>query len=149
MTHAELVAVAARWLKGRGGCRVICTRALMVANEQPDALGFTLAGFSKLVECKASRADFAADAKKPWRSMPELGMGSFRYYMAPAGLLTADEIPAGWGLLEVKSGRVSVIKEPIQFTTCNVRAEIQQLVARADRGVESWETANTTHEVAI
>jgi hypothetical protein len=31
---------------------------------------------------------------------PEKGMGCERFYLTPAGLISPNEIPAGWGLLE-------------------------------------------------
>ena len=70
-----------------------------MAGEQPDAIGWRY-GLTLLCEAKVSRADFLADRKKPWRARPELGMGDWRFYVAPAGMLQPDEIPEGWGLLE-------------------------------------------------
>jgi hypothetical protein len=57
-----------------------------------------------LVESKVSRADFLADRAKPFRQSPETGVGCERYYLAPRGLICIEELPAGWGLLEM-SGR--------------------------------------------
>ena len=34
------------------------------------------------------------------------GLGSERFYFAPKGLISPDELPEGWGLLELKGGRV-------------------------------------------
>ncbi|MCG6521972.1 hypothetical protein K6U39_16795, partial [Vibrio parahaemolyticus] len=42
-----------------------------------------------------------ADAKKPHRINPSTGMGMYRYYMAPEGLLRPDELPTAWGLIEI------------------------------------------------
>ncbi len=39
-----------------------------------------------LWNAKISRSDFLADANKPFRLKPEEGLGSRRFYMAPAGL---------------------------------------------------------------
>ena len=36
-------------------------------------------------------------------------MGCQRYYLTPASLLKASEIPEGWGLVEAKKGDVEVI----------------------------------------
>jgi len=69
--HAQLVALAARWLK-RDHPLVITE---MTAWESPDALGWKSSESTTLVECKASRADFLADAKKFFREHPEYGMG--------------------------------------------------------------------------
>lgn len=109
-THAALCQLAARWLKrpqsaGGHGCHVALSEARPSwAGECPDAIGFRAghdAG-SVVVECKVSRADFLADRGKPHRQ-PGSGMGTWRYYMAPAGLIAVDELPPRWGLLEVNS----------------------------------------------
>lgn len=118
MTHAELCAVAVKWLKRPNsanghGCQVAVSEcAPDWAGERPDAIGFR-AGFlagSVLVECKVSRSDFHADKAKPHRQ-PGSGMGTWRYYMAPKGLLSVSDMPERWGLLEVNSrGHVSVMQ---------------------------------------
>src|SRR5208337_2931128 len=65
---------------------------------------------SVLVECKVSRADFLADREKPFRQKPELGVGCERFYLAPAGLIRLEELPAGWGLLELRNGKIEVLR---------------------------------------
>jgi hypothetical protein len=61
------------------------------------------------VECKVTRADFLADRAKPFRAKPDKGVGSERFYLAPAGLLRIGELPEGWGLLEMQRGRIEVV----------------------------------------
>ncbi|RMH96415.1 adenylosuccinate synthase [Stutzerimonas nitrititolerans] len=117
MTHNDLCLVAVKWLKransaGGPGCHVAVSECRSGwTGEIPDAIGFRAAGFddgSTVVECKTSRADFLADRKKAHRSAG--GLGNWRYFMAPAGLIKPDELPAGWGLLEVNSrGHVKVV----------------------------------------
>lgn len=105
-THADLVRIARRWLTGAARCDFAFTEYAYLS-EVPDALGFLSLSATILVECKTSRADFLADAKKPWRQKPETGLGDFRTFLAPTGLLLPDEIPERWGLLEVDgAGRV-------------------------------------------
>ena len=53
------------------------------------------------MEVKVSRSDFLADRKKPHRQQG--GVGSFRYYMCPEGLIDIKDLPHGWGLLWVNS----------------------------------------------
>jgi hypothetical protein len=65
-----------------------------------------------LVECKVSRADFLADAAKPFRLKSEEGMGSQRFYMAPAGMIRPNELPKQWGLLELQVRDVRVVVKP-------------------------------------
>ena len=103
MTHAELVQVAAKWLRAR--CAVVITEMTSGAAEQPDAIGFN-SYVSTLVECKTSRADFFADRKKLSR------MGYYRYYLTAPGLLQISDIPEGWGLLEVDGRGVTIVHDP-------------------------------------
>jgi len=76
----------------------------------PDAIGWKKKCHSVLVECKASRPDFLADAAKPWRLHPETGVGAERYYLAPGGLLQASDLPDGWGLLEVAGREIETVR---------------------------------------
>lgn len=102
-THGELVTLAETWL-WRQGCGVVFAELSTLATpETPDAIGFRTTT-SILVECKATRADFLADKNKPFRQNPEKGMGDWRFYLTPKGLITKDELPEGWGLIEVGKG---------------------------------------------
>lgn len=107
MTHAELVLAAGRWLRGAGRCTVVLEELCAATGngENPDAIGW-YSTQTLLIECKASRSDFLADRKKSFRMDPSRGMGSYRYFMAPKGMLRSDEIPGRWGLLEVSGRRV-------------------------------------------
>lgn len=116
-THAELVALAARWLRGTRKCAVVATeRRAWLAWESPDAIGWMPNGRSILVEAEASVADFLADQRKGraepvWRDHatggPVVGrMGQERWYLTPRGLLDGRTLPFGWGWLEVRGDRV-------------------------------------------
>lgn len=94
MTHADLVARAEGWLYSIG-CGVVFTELVTRSYEIPDAIGFR-SYCSILVEAKASRGDFLNDAKKPHRIE---GMGDWRFFVCPPGLIQPDEVPDGWGLL--------------------------------------------------
>lgn len=110
MTHDDLVVRAEKWLKNLN-CKVVFRddfRAATGNGEQPDCLGFK-SGVSLLIECKASRADFLADKKKRFRINPECGMGDWRFFMCPTGLIKPEELPKGWGLLWVEGGRVKKV----------------------------------------
>lgn len=120
MNHKELCELAVKWLKrpasrNGGQCSIaISETANTVSGEIPDAIGwrnYSLNGAnSVLVEVKTSYSDFLADFKKPHRVNPETGMGDYRYYFAPTGIIPHDKIPAGWGLVEVNSkGHIKVI----------------------------------------
>jgi hypothetical protein len=117
MSHADLCEVAKKWLcrsnsQGGHGCGVALSECRSGwTGEMPDAIGFRSVDIgiteTVLVEVKVSRADFLADAKKPHRAHGQ-GLGLFRYFMCPAGLIQPDEVPDKWGLLWV-SPRGSVV----------------------------------------
>ena len=105
MVHEKLVQRAVQWLRSYG-CGVVLSEQSSRSGETPDAIGWKGACHSVLVECKLSRADFLADAFKPFRRSPETGMGCERYYLTPRRLLEPAELPVGWGLLEFEGKRV-------------------------------------------
>lgn len=109
MTHGQLVKLAVGWLR-RYRCGVVLSEQACVSGEMPDAIGWKQASHSVLVECKVTRADFVADWAKPFRQKPEKGVGSERFYLTPAGLLKAEELPSGWGLLELRRGRIEMAR---------------------------------------
>ena len=119
LTHSGLCSLAVRWLKrphnagGHGCLFAISEGRAEMSGECPDAIGFR-AGWndgSVLVEVKVSRSDFLADKAKPHRK--GCGMGSWRYYMAPEGVIGREDLPERWGLLEVnKRGHVKAIAGP-------------------------------------
>lgn len=105
-THAQLVERAGRWLlKTMRYPVVLLEPGYGGGCEVPDVLGFE-GGRSILIECKASRSDFLSDKKKVARTRG--GMGAERWYFAPRGMIAAEEVPEGWGLLElrIRSDRV-------------------------------------------
>lgn len=100
-----------RLLKNRFGCSVVISELATHAGETPDVFGLRDAGMSSyLIECKTSRSDFLVDIKKPWRgAKPNKGLGVYRFYMAPAGLLKPYEMPDKWGLIEVHGRRKCIV----------------------------------------
>ncbi|HXY78029.1 MAG TPA: hypothetical protein VEH47_04405 [Candidatus Acidoferrales bacterium] len=109
MTHAQLVEKAVRWLRACR-CGVVLSEQACVSGEMPDAIGWKQACRSVLVECKVTRADFLADRAKPFRQHPGKGVGCERFYLTPPALITINELPAGWGLLECHGGRVVMLQ---------------------------------------
>lgn len=105
MTHQDLVEVAYKWVLNNTSCGVAFKELYTLCNngEYPDVIGFGAWSLSILVECKVSRSDFLADKKKSFRIRPELGMGTQRFYCCPEGLLQAEDLPDGWGLLWVNN----------------------------------------------
>lgn len=112
MTHAELVLVAAHWLRRRGCHAVLTERGHHQHGEIPDAIGWQtqfdgqrLRTHAVVVEVKVSRSDYLKDAEKPHRANTD-ALGRQRFYLAPKGLLKLDEIPFGWGFLEYNGRQV-------------------------------------------
>lgn len=107
-THAELVDRARKWLR-RKGCKVVLAEFVSMTQETPDAIGWRgTSGESYLIEVKVSRSDFLRDRKKAFRIEPGMGVGAYRYYMCPPGMIRVDELPAGWGLLYVHKKTVTL-----------------------------------------
>ncbi len=109
MTHAQLVQKAVAWLRSYR-CGVVLSEQACASGEVPDAIGWKRACHSVLVECKVSRADFLCDRDKPWRQKPKAGVGCERFYLVPAGLLRLQELPEGWGLLELRKREVTMTR---------------------------------------
>lgn len=107
MTHADLVTRAARWLRSQG-CGIVLSELTTLVGETPDAIGFRTSGReSFLVECKATRGDFLADRRKPFRR--EGGLGLYRYFLCPPGLIKPADLPARWGLLYAHPATIEVV----------------------------------------
>ena len=108
ITHEKLVRAAIAWLR-RYGCGVVLSEQSCASGETPDAIGWKRGCHSVIVECKISRADFSIDQEKPFRRKPEKAMGCERFYLTPAGLLRAADLPLGWGLLELRGRSVELV----------------------------------------
>ena len=105
-THGDLVKRAGRWLKSLGCSAILEEMTAYTYNgETPDAIGWT-SSQSIVVEVKVSRADFLRDRKKRFRGNHIKGMGSWRFYLVPQGILNPEDCPEGWGIYEVQGRRV-------------------------------------------
>ncbi len=108
-THQDLVMIGDKWLKKRGvqvSMREI--GAYTTNGEKPDIIGWT-SNNTVLIECKTSRSDFFADRKKLFRHVPDKGMGDYRLYLCPEGILKPEDMPSGWGLLWWDGDKVKCI----------------------------------------
>jgi len=134
MTHAQLVEKAVRWLRSYR-CGVVLSEQACTSGEMPDAIGWKKACHSVMVECKVTRADFLVDREKPWRQKPERGVGSERFYLTLPGLIRVEELATGWGLLELRRGRMEIVRESAKNlrTAMGFRYEMNLLLASLRR----------------
>ena len=135
VSHDELGVIAGKWLKRNGVSQqvtdgrypasiVTVINKLMYNSEYPDVIGFIkMADWSIIVEVKTSRSDFLRDHNKIVRTSPNFGMGNFRYYCCPDGLIKKEELPDKWGLLYLCKGKIKEIVEPKHIEVVNNRAE--------------------------
>lgn len=101
LSHRQLCELGARWIFNERHPAGYEWRILIepgYREELPDVFAFTR-NYSTLIECKASRADFLADRKKPFRQDPQMGIGMRRYYLVNEGVAKQEEMPPGWQLL--------------------------------------------------
>ncbi len=111
LTHDALVERAGRWLRNRRKCIcVIVEPKPWACVEHPDAIGWLSTGESILVECKVSTNDLYSDYGKNWRTHCK-GMGFWRYYLTPPGLVEHPGELRGMGLLEMRGRIVKVVAE--------------------------------------
>lgn len=115
-SHDDLVVMARKWLQPKHS--VIVSEICAMGLEQPDAIAWD-GTITTLIECKASRSDFLADRKKIFRRYLDQGLGDYRYYLAPVGVIKeTDELPARFGWLEVNpmtgkiKTRVKAVHQP-------------------------------------
>lgn len=98
--HDALALRAASFIVKKFACRcVLVGQQSTKVSEWPDVIGWNSRGESVVVEAKASRSDFRADASK-WSRRGENGVGVRRVYIAPAGMIAVGDLPPGWGLIE-------------------------------------------------
>ncbi len=112
--HYDLCVLGAKWLRSRknverfeGQWRYITVEMCVNACENPDIWAFN--GWSTIVvEVKVSRSDFFNDKKKVWQlpGNEECLAGNYRYYLTPKGMLSANDLPEGVGLLEFDGKRI-------------------------------------------
>jgi hypothetical protein len=134
MTHQKLVEKAVAWLR-QYGCGVVLSEQSCASGETPDAIGWKRGCHSVVVECKISRGDFLVDQQKPFRLKSGHGMGCERFYLTPSDLLSADELPSGWGLLELRGREVEIVRQSMKDmrSSKGFRCEMNLLLASLRR----------------
>jgi hypothetical protein len=146
LTHSNLVEIGAKYLFGKRYMVVLKELATCIP-ETPDVLGFR-SGWSYLLEAKVSRGDFKGDAKKSFRHYPEKGVGNYRSYVCPKGLIKPEELPAGWGLVYVDpiTKRLRTIVFP-RYQSSNLHNEQLLLVSVVRRMIDGFEYKKYLHRV--
>jgi len=131
VSHDELSLIVAKWLKKHSqnilipNCATIAVDMKTIEEEKPDVIGWNGCS-SIMIEVKVGRGDFLQDFKKPFRKYPEKGVGQYRYYCCPDGLIKENEIPEKWGLLYLNDkNKIEIIKV----------AEIQRANMIAERNI--------------
>lgn len=115
--HKHLKKLSLYWLKGK--VTDLCANEVKLyfrrKKLKADALGINLKRKeSRIIEVKASRNDFLRD-EVLHASYGYHAIADYAYLMTPVGLLTADEIPKGYGLLEVDEyDTITVRKNPVR-----------------------------------
>ena len=140
-THKMLVEIARKWAFNRHGVAV--AEFVCMNGEIADVMAFSSV-YSTMIECKISRSDFLADKKKFFRRSPEFGMGNYRIYCAPRGVITESDLPDKWALLEVYEGKarlnVNIYKydqksifwhEPTDYLRLSERRVLYSIARRA------------------
>jgi hypothetical protein len=64
------------------------------------------AGRSIAIEVKISRGDFMRELREPRKRAPWEKLAGECYFATPAGLVKPDELPEGWGLLELRGSKM-------------------------------------------
>jgi len=132
MTHLELCVKAAIYLRSNGiqpfyRCQYsVCE--LERLGESPDAFGWG-SSTTQLIEVKVSRSDFLSDKKKYWRKIPEYGIGRYRSYLCPEGIIKESDLPEYWGLLYInQKGKITEVINP-ELQECNHNEEINLITS--------------------
>lgn len=125
LSHKQLCFLAARFVEQHlYHCKAYPWRILIepgFRSELPDVFAFTRYN-SVLFECKASRADFLRDKKKPFRENPQLGVGETRYYLVNEGVAAESEMPDGWYLFEAIDE--NTVRVPHAFTRFGIHGQL-------------------------
>lgn len=61
-----------------------------------------------IFEVKVSRSDWLRELKDPTKAGAALALADYFAVVAPAGIVKRDELPTGWGLLEVSASGTSL-----------------------------------------
>lgn len=138
-THSALIEIGAAWLT-RQRYPVVLKELVTCCQEQPDVIGWN-GGNTHLLEAKATRSDFLADRKKWFRQAYHRGMGTYRSYICPTGLIKPEELPEKWGLIYVDAkGKTRQIRRAELVESKSWRDEVRMLLSVIRRVLEPFQT---------
>lgn len=132
--HDDISEIVAKWLKKHDqnilipNCATIAVDMKTLEQEKPDVIGWN-ASCSIMIEVKVGRSDFLCDFKKPFRKQSERGVGQYRYYCCPAGLIKENEVPEKWGLLYLTHQNKIEIVKVAEVQEANLKAERNMLIS--------------------
>lgn len=101
LTHKEVAIKATKFAQRIFGCPIGAWEFCGGWNKEKCDGFIVNSRFSFLIEAKVSRQDFKKDAQKDFRKNENQGVGDFRLYACPKGLLSLEELPEKWGLIEI------------------------------------------------
>ena len=107
--HEHLCQKGVSWLKRNGFGVAAMNVWALGSRERVDCIGYRQQ-CSAMIEVKDSRSDFLADRKNPERLAG--GVGTYRFYLAPTGLIAVNDLPAGWGLLQLSGRAIQMVYGP-------------------------------------
>jgi hypothetical protein len=134
VSHDELSLIVAKWLKKHSqnilipNCATIAVDMKTLEQEKPDVIGWNGCS-STMIEVKVGRGDFLQDFKKPFRKICEKGVGQYRYYCCPTGLIKENELPENWGLLYLNNENKIEIIKVAEIQKANLIAERNMLIS--------------------
>ncbi|ENG7912661.1 hypothetical protein R4575_18055 [Acinetobacter baumannii] len=110
-THHDLVQIASKWAERVLKFPIVASELRCGGSREiPDVIAFR-ADSSLIIECKTSINDFRKDFVKPERNGQRVGVGNYRIYCAPIGVIPIDKVPQSWGLIEVgNKGKVQLTR---------------------------------------
>ncbi len=116
--HHRLKVVAMAFLKKHCVDLVAAEVKFRNMRSRADACGVNLKRKEvRVVECKASRADFLRDKKLQQADAAYWPHSTYFYVCCPPGVVKKSDIPAEYGLLYVdKRGRVKTERAPRKYT---------------------------------
>ena len=102
LRHEELLKTAAKFIKNKGLAHfgkspyVVCN--YNDAMEPIDVFGFG-GSCTQVIKVITTHMELNLDLERAYRKCPKYGVGEFRSYLCPNGLLNKEDIPKNWGLL--------------------------------------------------